>query len=149
MIVCDIRVLLPFTSAPWTGGWGSWSNAPNDLATNRANLYNLKLGGEPYGASAMPYLNYTLHEFGHALGLSHEPERNDVEKQWVLHYFKTAKDIDQTKAENIYAAGYRNLDEIAGAGSRRAVARGDVWLPVRPQRLPRAARMPTPASSGS
>ena len=131
----DIRVLLPFTSAPWTGlvpglgclsfrdaagnynggndGWGSWSNAPNDLAANRPCLYNLKLGDD--GANGVPYLNHTLHEFGHALGLSHEHDRDDVEKVWVLHYFKTAKDIDPNKAENIYATGYRNLDEIAGA----------------------------------
>lgn len=32
----------------------------------------------------------------------------------MLHYFKTAKDIDPTKAENIYAAGYRNLDDVGG-----------------------------------
>ena len=131
----DIRVLLPFTSAPWTGavpgvgcpmfrdangeynggndGWGSWSNAPDDLATNRSCLYNLKLGDD--GANGVPYLNHTLHEFGHALGLRHEHERKDVEKQWVLHYFMTMKDVDQTKADNIYAAGYRNLDEVSGA----------------------------------
>lgn len=132
----DIRVMLPYTNAPWTGavpgagctmfrdasgndnggndGWGSWSNAPDDLATNRSCLYNLKLGDD--GAGGVPYLNHTLHEFGHALGLRHEQERQDVEKQWVLHYFGTMKDVDQTKAGNIYAAGYRNLDEIAGAG---------------------------------
>ena len=95
----DIRVLLPFTSAPWTGavpgagcpmfrdatgnynsgnnGSGSWSNAPNDLATNRSCLYNLKLGDD--GAGGVPYLNHTLHEFGHALGLRHEHERTDVD----------------------------------------------------------------------
>lgn len=96
----DIRVLLPFTSAPWTGpvpglgcpsfldaagnynggndGWGSWSSAPNDLETNRACLYNLKLGDD--GVGGVPYLNHTLHEFGHALGLGHEHERNDVDR---------------------------------------------------------------------
>ena len=96
----DIRVLLPFTSAPWNGpvpgvgcpmfrdaagnynggneGWGSWSNAPNDLPVNRACLYNLKLGDD--GAGGVPYLNHALHEFGHALGMRHEHERNDVDR---------------------------------------------------------------------
>jgi len=96
----DIRVVLPFTSAPWMGpvpgvgcrmfrdpagnynggndGWGSWSNAPNDLAGNRPCLYNLKLGDD--GADGVPYLNHTLHEFGHALGLRHEMERTDVDR---------------------------------------------------------------------
>jgi Helix-hairpin-helix domain len=132
----DIRVVLPHTSVAGTGlvpgngctmfrnaagnydgnneGWGSWSNAPQDLAANRACLFNLKLGDEG-DAGRPPYLNHTLHEFGHALGLSHEHLRHDVEKQWVIHYFKSMRNVDQTKAENIYAAGYRNLDEIAGA----------------------------------
>lgn len=56
-------------------GWGSWSNAPDDLATNRPCLYNLKLGDDPWNDT--PYLNHTLHEFGHALGLSHEHQRLD------------------------------------------------------------------------
>jgi hypothetical protein len=58
-------------------GWGSWSNAPDDLAANRSCLYNLKLGDDPWNDT--PYLNHTLHEFGHALGLRHEHERNDVD----------------------------------------------------------------------
>jgi hypothetical protein len=96
----DIRVVLPHTSISGTGavpgvgcpsfrdsmgnytggneGWGSWSNAPNDLATNRSCLYNLKLGDD--GAAGVPYLNHTLHEFGHALGLRHEHERTDVDR---------------------------------------------------------------------
>jgi hypothetical protein len=95
----DIRVVLPTTSVSGQGlvpgigcgmfrdalgnynngnnGWGSWSNSPNDLATNRSCLYNLKLGDD--GASGVPYLNHTLHEFGHALGLRHEHERTDVD----------------------------------------------------------------------
>jgi hypothetical protein len=57
-------------------GWGSWSNAPDDLEGFRACLYTLKLGDDPWNAP--PYLNHTLHEFGHALGLRHEHERYDV-----------------------------------------------------------------------
>lgn len=95
----DIRVILPFTSSQWLGmvpgvgctmfldaagnynsgndGWGSWSNAPSDLASSRGCQYNLKLGDD--GADGVPYLNHTLHEFGHALGLRHEHERTDVD----------------------------------------------------------------------
>src|SRR5262249_41694701 len=29
-------------------GWGSWSNAPNDLPINRPCLYNVKLGDDPW-----------------------------------------------------------------------------------------------------
>jgi hypothetical protein len=94
----DIRVVIPSTAVSGTGevpgegctmfldqegnyngdndGWRSWSNAPNDLELNRACLYNLKLGDDPW--SGTPYLNHTLHEFGHALGLSHEHERDDA-----------------------------------------------------------------------
>src|SRR5262245_9909627 len=70
-------------------GWGSWSNPPWELSVNRPCLYNLKLGDDPSPPpggtagnppSATPYLNHTLHEFGHALGLSHEHERSDVDK---------------------------------------------------------------------
>jgi hypothetical protein len=57
--------------------WGSWSDAPVDLAPDRACLYNLKLGDDPWNAP--PYLNHTLHEFGHALGLAHEHQRDDVD----------------------------------------------------------------------
>jgi hypothetical protein len=58
--------------------WISWSDAPDDLAANRACLYNLKLGDDPWNAT--PYLNHALHEFGHALGLAHEHVRDDVDK---------------------------------------------------------------------
>lgn len=94
----DYRVVLPSTSVSGTGavpgtgcpmfldnngnynggnnGWGSWSNAPDDLAGNRSCVYNLKLGDDPWNDT--PYLNHTLHEFGHGLGLSHEHVRNDA-----------------------------------------------------------------------
>jgi hypothetical protein len=94
----DIRVVLPNTAIPGTGpipgngctsfivggsynggndGWGSWSGGPNDVEGNRSCLYNLKLGDDPWNTD--PYLNHTLHEFGHALGLAHEHERSDVD----------------------------------------------------------------------
>lgn len=93
----DIRVVIPNINVSGTGmvpgngcpmfggagayngdndGWGSWSNAPNDLAANRPCLYNLKLGDDPWVGT--PYRNHTLHEFGHALGLSHEHARADA-----------------------------------------------------------------------
>ena len=95
----DIRVVLPGTDVVGTGkvpgigcpmflkdgiytgkndDWGSWSNAPDDLTENRSCLYNLKLGDDPWSSSARPYINHTLHEFGHALGLSHEHLRKDA-----------------------------------------------------------------------
>jgi hypothetical protein len=95
----DIRVVIPNVSISGTGpvpgvgcpmfdqmepggyngdndGWGSWSNSPNDLGINRSCQYNLKLGDDPWNDT--PYLNHTLHEFGHALGLAHEHERLDA-----------------------------------------------------------------------
>lgn len=93
----DYRVVIPNTSVAGTGvvpgkgcpmfldngvyngkndGWGSWSNAPDDLNENRPCLYNLKLGDDPWNDT--PYLNHTLHEFGHGLGLSHEHVRSDA-----------------------------------------------------------------------
>ena len=87
----DIRVVIPDTSVDATvqvpgkgcpkadnSGWGSWSNAPDDLSSHRACLYNLKLGDDPWNKT--PYLNHTLHEFGHGLGLAHEHVRSDVNK---------------------------------------------------------------------
>lgn len=78
--------MVPGVGCPMFGGagaydggnddWGSWSNAPDDLGPHRSCLYNLKLGDDPWNAT--PYLNHTLHEFGHALGLSHEHERADA-----------------------------------------------------------------------
>jgi hypothetical protein len=97
----DIRVVIPGTSAPFTGavpgmgcasfrdangvynggndGGGSWSAGPNDGRQATACLYILKLNDDA-GPSGVPYLNHTLHEFGHGLGLAHEHERSDVDK---------------------------------------------------------------------
>ena len=95
----DIRVVIPKTSISGTGPvpgkgcpmfrvspnshyngkndkWGSWTNPPNELDLHRSCLYNLKLGDDPWDGN--PYLNHTLHEFGHALGLIHEHERKDA-----------------------------------------------------------------------
>ena len=86
----NIRVIIPGVSVNgigpipgnecrYNGGnddWGSWSNPPSDLPIHRACQYNLKLGDDPWNDT--PYLNHTLHEFGHALGLAHEHERYDV-----------------------------------------------------------------------
>ncbi len=87
----DIRIVIPATSVdattpipgrgcsgPSTADWKSFSNSPNDLPNLRACLYNLKLGDDPWNST--PYLNHTLHEFGHALGLAHEHERTDVDR---------------------------------------------------------------------
>lgn len=72
----DIRIVIPNISVSGTGpvpgqgcpmfggagnyngdndGWGSWSNAPDDLIPHRSCLYNLKLGDD--AGSAGPYLN--------------------------------------------------------------------------------------------
>lgn len=92
----DIRVVIPGINVSGTGmvpgngcpmfggaaaydggndGWGSWSNAPDDLIANASCMYNLKLGDDPWNAD--PYINHTLHEFGHNMGLSHEHARDD------------------------------------------------------------------------
>ena len=96
----DIRVVLRGTSVPFYGmvpgkgcpmfldkngtyngnnGDGSWSNSPSDLPKNRACEYNLHLNTDG-DLNGIPWRNHTLHEFGHALGLSHEHERTDVDQ---------------------------------------------------------------------
>ncbi|MCI5145619.1 MAG: hypothetical protein D3923_08820, partial [Candidatus Electrothrix sp. AR3] len=72
-------------------GGASWSHPPSALEEHRSCQYNLKLGdddldmtvGKPGYSTGIPWLNHTLHEFGHALGLSHEHIRNDENAQCV------------------------------------------------------------------
>jgi len=94
----DIRVALWHTDVPvdppgMVPGVGctqpkvgsSWANPPDELAAKRPCQYNLKLGdddldmtvGRPGKHTHTPWVNITLHEFGHALGLSHEHARAD------------------------------------------------------------------------
>lgn len=133
----EIRVVIPGTGGdlfnklkpvPGNGcpmldlSTGGWSNAPSDLDANRPCVFNMHLGddnftvqqaGDPSGG-ATPFVNHTLHEFGHALGLSHEHERLDADQQWVLTFLKKIEGVDATKAQAIYDAGYRNATWIAG-----------------------------------
>ncbi|AGC43440.1 hypothetical protein MYSTI_02111 [Myxococcus stipitatus DSM 14675] len=96
----DIRIVLwgtntsPFGQVPGVGcrmfldengnytgendGGSSWSNFPGSLAENRSCRYNLKLGDDA-DALGVPWRDHTLHEFGHALGLVHEHERDDAD----------------------------------------------------------------------
>lgn len=60
----------------------SWSNPPDELELKRSCQYNLVLGDDA-DATGTPYLNHTLHEFGHALGLVHEHARADENAQCV------------------------------------------------------------------
>jgi len=169
-----MRVVLPSTSQSGTGkvptlnqcpmflengtyngkndGWGSWSNFPNDLTPNRSCLYNLKLGDDPWDGN--PYLNHTLHEFGHGLGLAHEHERSDADKaacatvgggittgfltpydpKSVMHYQFPACGIDGNYGRN----GLSDLDKTAlhilyPQAARQAEFQGRTVIPVSAQ----------------
>jgi hypothetical protein len=104
----QIRVVIPNTTAPGIAGdvynaitpvpgkkcpmgnqdGGGWSQAPNDYGANGPCLFNMHLGDDSFASAhfgeasggATPFVNHTLHEFGHALGLSHEHERADAPK---------------------------------------------------------------------
>ena len=60
----------------------SWSNPPDELDLKRSCQYNMVLGDDADGTGT-PWLNHTLHEFGHALGLAHEHARADENAQCV------------------------------------------------------------------
>ena len=142
----DIRMVIPDINVDGTGpvpgqggpmfggagnydggndGWGSWSNAPDDLAPNRSCLYNLKLGDDPWNAT--PYRNHTLHEVGHALGLFHEHRRVDAtcfgsEPRDISYGYLTAYDIQSVMSYyypacgalgNYAYTGLSNLDKLS------------------------------------
>jgi hypothetical protein len=86
----DLRVVIPGISVDATGtvpgkgcsrsdnkGWGSWGTFPRAKERRRHCLFTVKLGDDPWRGE--PYLNHTLHEFGHALGLAHEHIRVDAD----------------------------------------------------------------------
>jgi hypothetical protein len=93
----DIRVALWYTNVPldppgMVPGVGctqelvgsSWANPPDELELKRPCQYNLKLGDDDWDPvnnvhTGVPWLNHTLHEFGHALGLAHEFLRTDID----------------------------------------------------------------------
>ncbi len=131
MIIPDINVsaigMVPGNGCPMFGGagsynggnndWGSWSNAPNDLTPNRACLYNLKLGDDPWNAT--PYRNHTLHEVGHALGLYHEHRRADAtcygaEPRDISNGYLTGYDINSVMS--YYYPGCGALGNYAYTG---------------------------------
>ncbi|QSQ17491.1 hypothetical protein [Myxococcus landrumensis] len=56
----------------------SWSNSPASLSAHRGCRYNLKLGDDA-DAQGTPWRDHTLHEFGHAMGLTHEHKRDDAD----------------------------------------------------------------------
>lgn len=119
----DVRVVLTGTDISTTGlipGAGctfespgsSWSNPPDEVETKRACLYNLKLGDDG-DSSGTPWLNHTLHEFGHALGLSHEHVRWDVEEHWAKYYLNKISGVTDADAQAIYDSGFRTACELA------------------------------------
>lgn len=115
----------------------SWANPPDELELKRACQYNLVLGDDA-DATGTPYLNHTLHEFGHALGLVHEHARADenahcvpsnideyhvvstgyitpYDKDSVMHYWWPASQVPncQQTGSNYSQAGLTDYDRLA------------------------------------
>jgi len=115
----------------------SWSNPPDELELKRACQYNLVLGDDA-DATGTPYLNHTLHEFGHGLGLVHEHARADenaqcvptthdeyhilnsgyitpYDKDSVMHYWWPASTLPncQQTGSNYSQAGLTGYDRLA------------------------------------
>ena len=88
----DIRVLLftPANAAWWktdpVGGHGcaivnygsSWGATGSGPKLSKWCNFNVKLGDDAPAGTTNYYLNHTLHEFGHKLGLGHEHDRSDA-----------------------------------------------------------------------
>ncbi|MCI5157734.1 MAG: hypothetical protein D3906_04710 [Candidatus Electrothrix sp. AUS1_2] len=84
---------VPGIGCPRRIGNTSWASSPAHLEELNSCQYNLKLGdddvdmtvGDPDHPhhTGTPWLNHTLHEFGHALGLGHEHARLDENAQCV------------------------------------------------------------------
>jgi hypothetical protein len=106
---------------------GSWSETPDEYELRRGCVFNLRLGddnyadtrlGDPSGGST-PFVNHTLHEFGHALGLSHEHERFDAAPEWVLSFLDQIESVDATTARHLYDAGFRTTASVRDASLSR------------------------------
>ena len=65
----DNAVSPSYSSSPWV----------RNQSDSRSCLYNIRIGDNADPATGVPWLNHTLHEFGHALGLAHEFVRNDTD----------------------------------------------------------------------
>jgi hypothetical protein len=119
----DIRLVIPGTSQnmtqypvpgngcnPFDNPPSSWSRPPwilNDPGA-RACLFNLRLGNDAPSTgpnAGVPYLNHTLHEFGHALGFGHEHVRSDVNDPTCNVVYPIYNQADCQTANHVWLGG--------------------------------------------